>query len=128
MNQSLVELPAGSSVHVSASVKVFGLDKYDTASDSTGTYVEGYVYTDALSSDEGELGDSHSIPVLGYYGSWSAYALGSNPYLNEGFYDPNRVSINTDTTAFDSIRFTPIRSAASGYVTITGDDGVEYSN
>ena len=68
------------------------------ASDSTGTYVEGYVYTDALSSDEGELGDSHSIPVLGYYGSWSAYALGSNPYLNEGFYDPNRVSINTDTT------------------------------
>lgn len=128
MNQSLVEVPAGSSVHVSASVKVFGLDKYDTASDSTGTYVEGYVYTDALSSDEGELGDSHSIPVLGYYGSWSAYALGSNPYLNECFYDPNRVSINTDTTAFDSIRFTPIRSAASGYVTITGDDGVEYSN
>ena len=173
MNQSLVEIPAGSSVHVSASAKVFGLDKYDKASDNTGTYVEGYVYADALSSDEGELGDSHSIPVLGYYGSWSepsmydigsftqylghtetrapymyaqagqnamnlqaisvryegsysGYMLGSNPYLNEGFYDPDRVSINTDTTTLSTYRFTSIRTAAAGYVTVTDEDGTEY--
>ena len=80
LNKSTVEIPANGSVHVEVNAKVLGLDKYDKASDNTGTYVEGYVYADEVASAEGVKGDSHSIPVLGYYGSWtdpSMFDIGS---------------------------------------------------
>ena len=80
LNKSTVEIPANGSVHVEVNAKVLGLDKYDEASDNTGTYVEGYVYADEVASAEGVKGDSHSIPVLGYYGSWtdpSMFDIGS---------------------------------------------------
>ena len=80
LSKCTVEIPANGSVHVEVNAKVLGLDKYDKASDNTGTYVEGYVYANELASDEGVKGDSHSIPVLGYYGSWtdpSMFDIGS---------------------------------------------------
>ena len=80
LNKSTVEIPANGSVHVEVNAKVLGLDAYDKASDNTGTYVEGYVYADEVASAEGVKGDSHSIPVLGYYGSWtdpSMFDIGS---------------------------------------------------
>ena len=64
-------MPANGSVHVTVNAQVLGLDYYDDFSSKTGTYVEGYVFADEVSSAEGEKGASHSIPVLGYYGSWS---------------------------------------------------------
>ena len=82
-----VVIPAGGSLHVAADVTLLGLDAYDKASDNTGTYVEGYVFANELTTAEGELGDSHSIPVLGYYGSWtdsSMFDIGSYiEYANE---------------------------------------------
>ena len=36
-----------------------------------GTYIQGYVYAESLSSAEGVEGTSHSIPVLAFYGNWS---------------------------------------------------------
>ena len=82
-----VVIPAGGSLHVTADVTLLGLDAYDKASDNTGTYVEGYVFANELTTAEGELGDSHSIPVLGYYGSWtdsSMFDIGSYiEYANE---------------------------------------------
>lgn len=48
LNKSTVEIPANGSVHVEVNAKVLGLDKYDKASDNTGTYVEGYVYADEV--------------------------------------------------------------------------------
>ena len=80
LNKSTVEIPANGSIHVEVNAKVLGLDEYDKASDNTGTYVEGYVYADEVASAEGVKGDSHSIPVLGYYGSWtdpSMFDIGS---------------------------------------------------
>ena len=83
MSTSAVEVPAGGSVHVTVEAKVLGLEDYDDA----GAYVEGFVYATEMTSDEGVLGDSHSIPVLGYYGSWSEpsmYDVGTCiDYLNE---------------------------------------------
>jgi len=38
-------------------------------------YVEGYVFVTEGSSEEGELGTKHSIPVFGYYGDWSAHDM-----------------------------------------------------
>ena len=45
-----------------------------------GTYIEGYVFAEGVSSTEGVQGTSHSIPVLGFYGNWSdpsMYDVGS---------------------------------------------------
>ena len=172
LNKSTVEIPANGSIHVEVNAKVLGLDKYDKASDNTGTYVEGYVYANELASDEGVKGDSHSIPVLGYYGSWTdpsmfdigsyieyfeaktetrvpymyaynqgakkyqgltvmyagdsiGYFFGANPYVDET-YDPNRASINPDTTVFSRAYFSLIRNAADSRVTITGENGNVY--
>lgn len=37
-----------------------------------GAYLEGYVYVWPTVTPEGEIGDvTHSVPILGYYGSWS---------------------------------------------------------
>ena len=172
LSKCTVEIPANGSVHVEVNAKVLGLDEYDKASDNTGTYVEGYVYDNELASDEGVKGDSHSIPVLGYYGSWTdpsmfdigsyleyqeahsesrvpymyaasqsatkyqgltvqyagdpfVYYFGGNPYVDET-YDPNRASINPDTTVFVRATFSLIRNAADARVTITGENGNVY--
>ena len=172
LNKSTVEIPANGSVHVEVNAKVLGLDKYDKDSDNTGTYVEGYVYADEVASFEGVKGDSHSIPVLGYYGSWTdpsmfdigsyleyqeahsesrlpymyaasqsakkyqgltvqyagdpfVYYFGGNPYMDET-YDPNRASINPDTTVFVRANFSLIRNSADARVTITGENGNVY--
>ena len=172
LSKCTVEIPANGSVHVEVNAKVLGLDEYDKASDNTGTYVEGYVYANELASDEGVKGDSHSIPVLGYYGSWTdpsmfdigsyleyqeahsesrvpymyaasqsatkyqgltvqyagdpfVYYFGGNPYVDET-YDPNRASINPDTTVFVRATFSLIRNAADARVTITGENGNVY--
>ena len=172
LSKCTVEIPANGSVHVEVNAKVLGLDKYDKASDNTGTYVEGYVYANELASDEGVKGDSHSIPVLGYYGSWTdpsmfdigsyieyfeaktetrvpymyaynqgakkyqgltvmyagdsiGYFFGANPYVDET-YDPDRASINPDTTVFSRAYFSLIRNAADSRVTITGENGNVY--
>ena len=172
LSKCTVEIPANGSVHVEVNAKVLGLDEYDKASDNTGTYVEGYVYANELASDEGVKGDSHSIPGLGYYGSWTdpsmfdigsyleyqeahsesrvpymyaasqsatkyqgltvqyagdpfVYYFGGNPYVDET-YDPNRASINPDTTVFVRATFSLIRNAADARVTITGENGNVY--
>ena len=172
LSKCTVEIPANGSVHVEVNAKVLGLDEYDKASDNTGTYVEGYVYANELASDEGVKGDSHSIPVLGYYGSWTdpsmfdigsyleyqeahsesrvpymyaynknatkyqgltvqyagdsfVYYFGGNPYMEET-YDPNRASINPDTTVFVRATFSLIRNSADARVTITGENGNVY--
>ena len=36
-----------------------------------GTYIQGYLFAETGSTDEGVAGTSHSIPVLGFYGNWT---------------------------------------------------------
>lgn len=38
---------------------------------SNGAYLEGYVYVEPVSTEEGVIASTHSIPVLGFYGSWT---------------------------------------------------------
>ncbi len=80
-------------------------DTYYTA----GALLQAYVYAAPLANEEGVVGVTHSIPVLGYYGSWTepsmfdvgsyidyAYGLESRyPYLYSlnGFYG-NTMSID----------------------------------
>ncbi|MBQ6478071.1 MAG: S8 family serine peptidase [Erysipelotrichaceae bacterium] len=66
-NEAATEVPAYATVKVRVDID-FGdeLDDYD----DNGTYVEGYLFVKEKDSEEGDQGIDHSIPVLGYYGSW----------------------------------------------------------
>ena len=121
LSKCTVEIPANGSVHVEVNAKVLGLDKYDKASDNTGTYVEGYVYANELASDEGVKGDSHSIPVLGYYGSWtdpSMFDIGSYLEYHEAKTEsrvPYMYAYNKNATKYQALT-----------VQYAGDSGTYY--
>ena len=88
---AMVELPAdvtfstGDTVTVpadgSASVTVTIAVSEETAADmaakgfTNGFYIEGFVCAAAVADDEGNLGASHSIPVLGWYGGWTDISM-----------------------------------------------------
>ena len=65
--EASVVVPANGSTHVVVDVTLNDIADYDDA----GAYVEGFVYASEKTSDEGVEGTVHSIPVLGYYGSWT---------------------------------------------------------
>ena len=121
LSKCTVEIPANGSVHVEVNAKVLGLDKYDKASDNTGTYVEGYVYANELASNEGVMGDSHSIPVLGYYGSWtdpSMFDIGSYLEYHEAGTEsrvPYMYAYNKNATKYQALT-----------VQYAGDSGMYY--
>ena len=121
LSKCTVEIPANGSVHVEVNAKVLGLDKYDKASDNTGTYVEGYVYANELASNEGVKGDSHSIPVLGYYGSWtdpSMFDIGSYLEYHEAKTEsrvPYMYAYNKNATKYQALA-----------VQYAGDSGMYY--
>ena len=121
LSKCSVEIPANGSVHVEVNAKVLGLDEYDKASDNTGTYVEGYVYANELASDEGVKGDSHSIPVLGYYGSWtdpSMFDIGSYLEYHEAKTEsrvPYMYAANKNATKYQALT-----------VQYAGDSGMYY--
>ncbi|MBE6945880.1 MAG: hypothetical protein E7459_07320, partial [Ruminococcaceae bacterium] len=36
-----------------------------------GAYIEGYVFCEPVATEDGDMGVTHSIPVMGFYGSWT---------------------------------------------------------
>lgn len=87
-NTGAISVPANGSVTVTVSVQLLNIADYD----DNGAYVEGYVFVDELTSADGALGESHSIPVLGYYGSWSEpsmFDVGS--YLEYAYGTEDRI-------------------------------------
>ena len=70
--QGLVAVPAGGSVAVDVSITLTDEEKARLNEEyPTGAYVEAFVSAAPVATQEGELLPAHSIPVLGYYGSWS---------------------------------------------------------
>ena len=70
--QGMVVVPAGGSVAVDVSIALTDDEKAKlNAEYPTGAYVEAFVHAAPVATQEGELLPGHSIPVLGYYGSWS---------------------------------------------------------
>ncbi len=86
-NAGALVVPANGSVNVTATVEL--TDAWDEylAVAGNGIYVEGYVFVDSLSTAEGVKGETHSIPVLGFYGNWSdpsMFEVGSYPEYAAG--------------------------------------------
>ena len=72
MAEAATTVPAGGSLEVVVNVTI--PDDWKETIDyyyPNGTYIQGFVYADGVSSDEGVAGTSHSIPVLGFFGNWS---------------------------------------------------------
>ena len=66
--------------------------------------------------------------TIKYKGVDDSYALGGNLYVDDGFYDADRYSINPEAAKISDIYFSLIRNAANGRITVTGEDGTEYLN
>ena len=79
LQEATILVPANGKAEVVCHIRLLDRSTLN-ASYPTGAYVEGYVRVQGLATDEGAAGTSHSIPVLGYYGSWSEpsmYDVGS---------------------------------------------------
>ena len=79
LQEATILVPANGKAEVVCHIHLLDRSALNT-SYPTGAYVEGYVRVQGLATDEGVAGTSHSIPVLGYYGSWSEpsmYDVGS---------------------------------------------------
>ncbi|MBR7179733.1 MAG: S8 family serine peptidase [Oscillospiraceae bacterium] len=112
-----VDVPANGSVTVDVKLELTEetktlLDTYYT----TGAYVEAFVFAEPVTDSEGKLGVTHSIPVLGYYGSWSEPSMYDVGSYVEYIY-------GTETRA---PYLYAINNVRSNYVTINYGDGEEY--
>ena len=45
---------------------------------TSGAYIEGFTYVTEKSTEEGVAGVQHSIPILGFYGSWTDPSMFDN--------------------------------------------------
>lgn len=71
-SQDALTVPANSSVEVTATVTLSDTDRdYLERNFQNGTYVEGFLYLHADEEEDGTIGISHSIPILGFYGNWT---------------------------------------------------------
>ena len=66
-----VSVEAGKTITVTATIDLNGTLDELGSEELNGNYVEGYLNVKESPTKEGVEGVKHSIPVLGYYGSWS---------------------------------------------------------
>ena len=69
---------AGTLVPANGSTKVkvnIDLADYIAEFDNNGAWVEGFLFADEKQSADGEIGVSHSIPVLGFYGGFGESSM-----------------------------------------------------
>ncbi len=83
-----VTVPANGSVTVDVTLTLPQDTKtYLDENHPKGAFIEAFVYANAVADAEGNMGVSHSIPVLGFYGNWtepSMFDVGSYPEYNAG--------------------------------------------
>ena len=77
-DQDSVTLAADGTAHVNATIDVTGCNALKNY--PNGAYIQAFVTAAEESTEEGVTGTTHSIPVLGFYGSWtdaSMYDVGT---------------------------------------------------
>lgn len=76
-------VPADKSVTVSVEIVITS----DLSAYKNGAYVQGYTFVKPLGNEDGELDVTHSIPLFGYYGSWSDPSMFDQGSYAENLYD-----------------------------------------
>ena len=84
-----ITVPAGKSVEVQVHVELLDECKaFLNQNYTSGAYIEGYTYVYAATNEEGAFTDSvHSIPVLGFYGSWTDASMFDNTSVVDVAYN-----------------------------------------
>ena len=84
-----VTVPAGETVSVTVQAALTEAEKADLDENyPAGAYVEGFTFAEAGTDREGAREDvTHSIPVLGFYGNWSAPAMFDRITAEDAIYD-----------------------------------------
>lgn len=83
-----ITVPAGESVTVNVTIELSQDDRdYIDAYFPNGTYVEGYIYLKAQADAEGAVDVDHSIPLLGFYGSWSEGSMYDRGEWTSDYYN-----------------------------------------
>lgn len=80
-----ITLNGGASVHVDVTLTLKDRE-YLNSGYPNGAYIEGYVNVTADSTAEGLMLPGHSIPFLGFYGSWSDASMFDGPTFSEALY------------------------------------------
>ncbi len=92
-------LENGGSAHVTATLRLDdSAREYLDATYPNGAYIEGYVFVTPGSTEEGVALPEHSIPVLGFYGSWSDAPMFDSPTYVEALYgigESSYMGVNT---------------------------------
>lgn len=70
-----VTVPANGAAMVSVTVVITEKGKQQLEDYPVGAYIEGYVYATPVTTADGDAGVVHSIPVYGYYGSWTEASM-----------------------------------------------------
>lgn len=102
LTSGVVTLAPNASVQVSVTVKLTEAQKQQLDADyANGAYLEGYFFAKELSSTEGVQGTTHSIPLIGFYGSWSDPSMfDKSSYIGRLYGDetPTYVAGETDNS------------------------------
>ena len=107
MTVAAVEVPASGKVDVTVSIQLTDAQKakLDEAYPN-GAYVEGYVYAEPANTQDGAILPTHSIPLLGFYGSWSdASMLDTSTYVERLYGDDRPTYLGIDETNLMTIKY-----------------------
>ncbi len=101
-------VPAGGYAYVTVTVTLSdeAMEFFDSIYTS-GTYIEGFTYLDCITVDgEGrDYSHEHSIPILGYYGSWTDPSMFDNTSVTDAAYGSTKVPYGaTDQTNYMLIK------------------------
>ena len=99
VNKAAAIVPANGKAKIKADIILSDdIDSYDV----NGNYVEGYLFVKEKDSLEGEIGIEHSIPVLGYYGSWGeAKVIDTGSYIDYQYNLEQRLPYMSAANALD---------------------------
>ena len=87
----VVEPGQAVTIQVSASIPQDVKEALDNSYEN-GAYLEGFVYVNPIATADGALEDvAHSIPVLGFYGSWSEASMFEPVSVSERMYGSDQV-------------------------------------
>ena len=114
---STIDVPANGSAQVQVElILTEEAMAYLDANYPTGAYIESFIYAEPVNDSEGVEGVTHSIPVLGYYGSWSEpsmYDVGG--YVEYAYGAEDRAPY-----------LYGLNGIQSNYISINYGDGTEY--
>lgn len=119
-----VTVPAGGSAEVTVSIEITDKNVTNKLYYPNGAYIEGYTFLTPKNSSDGAKGVQLSIPILGFYGSWTDPAM----YDNDSDFAESKYKVAEGIPYFfaDSSVESGYSAYYSGMLYEDPEDGEEY--